>query len=67
MGPERSYWPSSHFRHVMLMQIGDAIKDYYTTCHEPLPENVRELLKRLDDNGTQDGRSGGRGPSFKAK
>jgi hypothetical protein len=58
MGPERSYWPSSHFRQVMLMQIGDAIKDYYTTSHEPLPANVLELLRRLDDDASQNRRSG---------
>jgi hypothetical protein len=62
MGPERSYWPSSHFRHVMLMQIGDAIKDYYTASHEPLPANVLELLRRLDDDASQN-RRGGDDPS----
>ena len=50
MGPERSYWPSSHFRHVMLTEIGEAIKDYYTASQEPLPANVVELLKRLDED-----------------
>ena len=50
MGPERSYWPSSHFRHVMLTEIGEAIKDYYAVSHEPLPPNVVELLRRLDDD-----------------
>ena len=50
MGPERSYWPSSHFRHVMLTEIGEAIKDYYAVSPEPLPPNVVELLRRLDDD-----------------
>lgn len=58
MGPERSYWPSSHFRHVMLMQMGEAIKDYYATSHEPLPANVLELLRRLDDDASQNRRGG---------
>jgi len=50
MGPERSYWSSSHFRHVMLTEIGEAIKDYYTVSQEPLAPNVVELLTRLDDD-----------------
>jgi hypothetical protein len=57
MGPERSYWPSSHFRHVMLTEIGEAIKDYYTASQEPLPPNVVELLKRLDDDASGNRRS----------
>lgn len=55
MGPERSYWPSSHFRHVMLTEIGEAIKDYYAASHEPLPPNVVELLRRLDDDDVASG------------
>ncbi|MFZ0838310.1 MAG: hypothetical protein WAM77_12715 [Xanthobacteraceae bacterium] len=42
----------------MLMQIGEAIKDYYTTSHEPLPANVLELLRRLDDDASQNRRGG---------
>jgi hypothetical protein len=59
MGPERSYWPSSHFRHVMLTEIGEAIKDYYAASHEPLPPNVLELLRRLDDVDASSNRRGG--------
>jgi hypothetical protein len=38
----------------MLMEIGEAIKDYYTASHEPLPSNVLELLRRLDDDAASD-------------
>jgi hypothetical protein len=65
MERERSYWPSSHFRHVMLTEIGEAIKDYYTTSHEPLPANVLELLRRLDDDGSQNRRGGSPSPRTK--
>jgi hypothetical protein len=63
MEPEHSYWPSSHFRHVMLTEIGEAIKDYYAVSHEPLPPNVVELLRRLDDNDTGGNRRRGGSPS----
>jgi hypothetical protein len=66
MEPERSYWPSSHFRHVMLTEIGEAIRQYYTASHEPLPANVLELLRRLDDDPSQTRRSGG-SPSLNTK
>jgi hypothetical protein len=58
MEPDRSYWPASHFRHVMLTEIGEAIRDYYSASHEPLPANVLELLRRLDDNGPQNRNAG---------
>jgi hypothetical protein len=69
MEPERSYWPSSHFRHVMLTGIGEAIKDYYAASHEPLPPNVLELLRRLDDDDTSGnrGRGGGGSPGASTK
>ncbi len=65
---EFGYWLSSHFRRVMLAEIGEAIKDYYAVSHEPLPANVLELLRRLDDNASQNrGRGGGASPSANTK
>jgi hypothetical protein len=66
MEPELSYWSSSHFRRVMLTEIGEAIKDYYAVSREPLPTNVLELLRRLDDDASQN-RSGGGSPSLNTK
>jgi hypothetical protein len=39
----------------MLTEIGEAIKDYYAASHEPLPPNVVELLRRLDDDDDASG------------
>jgi hypothetical protein len=49
----------------MLMEIGEAIKDYYAASREPLPPNVVELLRRLDDDddGASANRRGGGAPS----
>jgi hypothetical protein len=45
----------------MLTEIGEAIKDYYAVSREPLPPNVVELLRRLDDDddASGNGRGGG--------
>ena len=49
MRNERSPWEAPDVRRLILTRIGEGIRHYLTESSEPVPENISELLRRLDD------------------
>lgn len=54
MTNERSPWESPDVRRLILTRIGEGIRHYLAESCEPVPENISELLRRLDHPRDQD-------------
>ena len=48
METKPSHWEASQFRREMLARIGEGMRDYFGACAQPTPDNLAELLRRLD-------------------
>jgi hypothetical protein len=50
MENERNPWEVTDVRRLILTRIGEGIRHYLTESCEPVPDNISELLRRLDDS-----------------
>jgi hypothetical protein len=48
MGAERSKWEPTYFRGVMLMGIGEGIRQRLRVSDDRVPDELARLLRRLD-------------------
>jgi hypothetical protein len=48
LSTERSNWEPAYFRNVMLMHVGEGIRQRLRVSEDPIPDELVKLLRRLD-------------------